>query len=169
MYYKYGGSHFGTMADSNRYTHAYHSKNLEFVVNQSIWFEGEAKFADILLPACTNFERWDIGETANSGGYSHHQFIQWNHRVITMQHKCIEPLGESKSDYRIFLELAERLGLAAPYSEEMTELEWCHRLFNASDLPKVTSWRPMQSLPNSVISSSIICLPAAVLIASTST
>jgi molybdopterin guanine dinucleotide-containing S/N-oxide reductase-like protein len=141
MYYKYGGSHFGTMADSNRYAKAYRSDNLEFVVNQSIWFEGEAKFADVILPACTNFERWDIGETANSGGYSHHQFIQWNHRVITMQHKCIEPLGESKSDYQIFQELANRLGLGAPFSEGMTELEWCRRLFNASDLPKVTTWR----------------------------
>jgi len=140
MYYKYGGSHFGTMADSNRYARAYRSDNLEFVVNQSIWFEGEAKFADVILPACTNFERWDIGETANSGGYSHHQFIQWNHRVITMQHKCIEPLGESKSDYQIFQELANRLGLGAPFSEGMTELEWCRRLFNASDLPQVTTW-----------------------------
>ena len=140
LYYKYGGSHFGTMADSNRYARMYRSDNLEFVVNQSIWFEGEAKFADIILPACTNFERWDIGETANSGGYSHHQFIQWNHRVITMQHKCIEPLGESKSDYQIFQELAQRLGLGAPFSEGTTELEWCQRLFDASDLPKVTSW-----------------------------
>jgi trimethylamine-N-oxide reductase (cytochrome c) len=141
MYYKYGGSHFGTMADSNRYARAYRSENLEFVVNQSIWFEGEAKFADIILPACTNFERWDIGETSNSGGYSHHQFIQWNHRVITMQHKCIEPLGESKSDYQIFLELAERLGLGAPFSEGKSEFEWCRRLFDATDLPKVISWR----------------------------
>ncbi|MBL0714491.1 MAG: molybdopterin-dependent oxidoreductase [Desulfosarcina sp.] len=141
MYYKYGGSHFGTMSDSNRYVRAYRSANLEFVVNQSIWFEGEAKFADILLPACTNFERWDIGETANSGGYSHHQFIQWNHRIITLQHRCIEPLGESKSDYQIFLELAQRLGLAAPYSEGMTELQWCRRLFEASDLPQVISWK----------------------------
>jgi trimethylamine-N-oxide reductase (cytochrome c) len=141
MYYKYGGSHIGTMADSNRYVRAYRSEALEFVVNQSIWFEGEAKFADILLPACTNFERWDIGETANSGGYSHHQFTQWNHRIITLQHKCIEPLGESKSDYQIFFELAQRLGLGAPFSEGMTELEWCRRLYEASDLPGVISWK----------------------------
>ena len=141
MYYKYGGSHFGTMSDSNRYAKAYRSDNLEFVVNQSIWFEGEAKFADIILPACTNFERWDIGETANSGGYSHQQFIQWNHRVITMQHRAIKPLGESKSDYQIFLDLAQRLGLGPLFSEGMTEIEWCRRLFDASDLPTVISWR----------------------------
>lgn len=141
LYYKYGGSHFGTMGDSNRYARAYRSENLEFVVNQSIWFEGEAKFADVILPACTNFERWDIGETANSGGYSHHQFIQWNHRVITMQHKCIEPLGESRSDYQIFLAIAEKLSLGHLFSEAMTELEWCKRLFNASDLSMRVTWK----------------------------
>ena len=67
MYYKYGGSHMGTMCETNRYANMYRSENLEFVVNQSIWFEGEAKFADIILPACTNFERWDISEFANCG------------------------------------------------------------------------------------------------------
>jgi len=141
MYYKYGGSYIGTMNETNRYVKAYRTDKLEFVVNQSIWFEGEAKFADILLPACTNFERWDIGEWANCGGYIHHSFTGLNHRVITMQHKCIEPLGESKSDYDIFLELSKRLGLSAYYSEGMTQLDWCRRLFEGTDLPKVTNWK----------------------------
>ena len=44
--------------DSNRLVRAYQSQELEFVVNQSIWNEGEVKFADVVLPACTNFERW---------------------------------------------------------------------------------------------------------------
>ena len=111
------------------------------MVNQSIWFEGEAKFADIMLPACTNFERWDIGEACNAGGYAGHNFTKLNHRVIHMQHKCIEPLGESKSDYEIFLELSKRSGLSAYYSEGMTEFDWCKRLFDATDLPKVVSWK----------------------------
>ena len=141
MYYKYGGSHFGTMCETNRYARAYRSDNLEFVVNQSIWFEGEAKFADIILPACTNFERWDIGEFANCGGYIQHSFNQCNHRVIHMQHKCIEPLGESKSDFQIFYELSKRLGFSAMFSEGVSELDWCKRLFDGTDLPKVTSWK----------------------------
>ena len=141
MYYKYGGSHIGTMVDTNRYAKMYASKNLEFVVNQSIWFEGEAKFADVILPACTNFERFDIGEFANPGGYAEHAFTQCNHRVAVMQHKCIEPLGESKSDFQIFLELAERLGLGNAFSEGSSEIDWCHRLFDATDLPRVTSWK----------------------------
>ncbi len=141
MYYKYGGSHIGTMVETNRYVKAYRSNKLEFVVNQSIWWEGEAKFADIVLPACTSFERWDISEFANCGGYIQHSFNQCNHRVIVMQHKCIEPVGESKPDFQIFLELAKRLGFSAMFSEGVTELEWCKRLFDATDLPKVISWK----------------------------
>ncbi|MAF49760.1 MAG: molybdopterin-dependent oxidoreductase [Rhodospirillales bacterium] len=141
MLYKYGGSVFGTMADSNRHVKMYRSANLDFVVNQSIWNEGEAKFADIILPACTNFERWDIGEWANSAGYVHHNEFSVNHRVIAIQHKCIEPLGESKSDYEIFLEISKRLGLATYFSEGMSEIDWAKRLYDASDLPKVVAWK----------------------------
>ncbi len=141
MYYKYGGSHMGTMVETNRYANMYRSDNLEFVVNQSIWFEGETKFADVVLPACTNFERWDISEFANCSGYIQHSFNQCNHRVVVMQHRCIEPLGESKSDFQIFLEIAKRLGFSAMFSEGVTEFDWCKRLFDATDVPKVMSWK----------------------------
>ena len=96
LFYRYGGSNFATMPESNRYVNMYRSPNLELVVNQSIWFEGEAKFADVILPACTNFERWDISEWSNVSGFAHHAQTQLNHRVLVMQHQCIEPLGESK-------------------------------------------------------------------------
>jgi molybdopterin guanine dinucleotide-containing S/N-oxide reductase-like protein len=141
MYYKYGGSYIGTMNNTNRYVKSYRTPELEFVVNQSIWMEGEAKFADVILPACTNFERWDIGETCNAGGYIIHNFNKLNHRVITIQHKCIEPLGESKSDFQIFLDLSKRLGLSAYFSEGATERDWCKKIFDASDLPKMISWK----------------------------
>jgi trimethylamine-N-oxide reductase (cytochrome c) len=141
LYYKYGGSHFGTMTDTSRYVKMYRTDKLECVINQSIWFEGEAKFADVILPACTNFERWDIGEFANCGGYLQHAFTQCNHRVAVLQHKCIEPLGESKSDFQIFLDIAKRLGVGAGFSEGSTELDWCKRYFEATDLPKRISWK----------------------------
>ena len=66
MLYKYGGSILSTMNNTNRWVKMYQSPNLEFVVNQSIWFEGEAKFADVILPACTNFERTDIANGRGS-------------------------------------------------------------------------------------------------------
>ncbi len=141
MMYKYGGSHFGTTMESNRLARAYQTEDLEFVVNQSIWNEGEARFADVILPACTNFERTDISEWGSAGGYGHHNFNQLNHRVITLQHKCIEPLGESKSDFQIFLELSKRLGLSAYFAEAKTEIQWCREQFLSSDLAKAVSWK----------------------------
>src|SRR5215469_12367007 len=109
----------------------------------SIWFEGEAKFADVILPACTNFERTDISEWAGLGGYGHHGQQQLNHRVIVFQAPAIEPLGESKSDFWIFNELCKPLGLANYFSEGVNEIDWVKRVFLASDLPKVLSWKKL--------------------------
>ncbi len=141
MLYKYGGSIIGTMNNTNRHVRMYQSENLEFVVNQSIWFEGEAKFADIIFPACTNFERVDISEWAGLGGYGHHGQQQLNHRVIIFQSPAIEPLGQSKSDYWIFTEVCKRLGLANYFNEGVNEIDWVRRHFDASDLPEVISWK----------------------------
>ncbi len=141
MLYKYGGSILSTMNNTNRWVRMYQSPNLEFVVNQSIWNEGEAKFADILLPACTNFERTDISEWAGLGGYGHHGQQQLNHRVIVFQAPAIKPQGESKSDYWIFNELCKPLGLANYFSEGVNEIDWVKRVFLASDLPKYISWK----------------------------
>ncbi|MDR3294544.1 MAG: molybdopterin-dependent oxidoreductase [Clostridiales Family XIII bacterium] len=140
MYYKYGGSQIGTMGHTNRYAKMYRTKNLPIVVSQSIWFEGEVPFADIILPACTNFERWDISEFAHSGGYGAGTETLANHRVVTFQQKCIEPLGESKSDYEIFRLLAGRLGIEGAFSEGKTDLDWVKQYFHATDLPKIITW-----------------------------
>ena len=141
MYYRYGGSFIGTMTETNRYVRAYREGKIPFVVNQSIWMEGEARFADIVLPACTNFERWDIGDWAHASGYGMHKFEQVNHRLIVLEQQCIEPLGESRSDYEIFAALAGKLGIRDVYTEGgLTELDWVKRIFNASDLPTRVSW-----------------------------
>jgi trimethylamine-N-oxide reductase (cytochrome c) len=141
MYYRYGGSFIGTMTETNRYVRAYREGKVPFVVNQSIWMEGEARFADIVLPACTNYERWDIGDWAHASGYGMHKFEQVNHRLIVLEQQCIEPLGESKSDYEIFSLLAKKLGIGDVYTEGgHTDLDWVKRIFHASDLPTRLSW-----------------------------
>ena len=141
MLYRYGNAILGTLSDANRYVEMYRSHKLEFVVNQSIWEEGDTRFADIILPACTHLERYDIGEWAHSGGYGAHFNSQVNHRVIAFQAKCIEPLGQSRSDYDIFTAIAERLGLATYFTEGMRDIDWVKRMFDASDLPTRISWK----------------------------
>ncbi len=140
MFYRYGGSFIGTMLDTNKWVKMYQSDALEFVVNQDCWFSSETKFADIILPACSNLERNDIGEWAACGGYTTNAHIGNNYRIIVRQQKCIEPLGESKTDYEIFTLLAERLGLKDLYTEGNTEDDWAKLFFESSDVAKKISW-----------------------------
>jgi len=141
MFYRYGGSFMGTMTETNKWVMAYQSPKLEFVVNQDCWWGGEAKFADIVLPACTNLERDDVAEFASPGGYSAHGGNGCNYRIIVRQKKCIEPLFESKTDYDIFTLLAERLGFKDDFTDGgKTIMDWVKRYFEISDLPKHISW-----------------------------
>ena len=145
MMWRYGTSTFGTISDTSRYVDMFRHESLDMVVSQSIWMEGDAQFADVILPACTSFERHDISEWGNSGGYIHHNTSQLNHRMVLMQHKCIEPLGESKSDYDIFLGVLHRMGTGAMFSEGCSELDWAKRIFDSSDAAKLISWKKFVS------------------------
>jgi len=140
MFYRYGGAYIGTMCDTNRWIKMYQSPKLEFVVNQDCWWCTETRFADVILPACTNLERNDISEWGSAGGYSQHLSTVCNHRVFVYQQKCIEPLYESRSDYRIFVELADRLGYKEAFTEGNTEEDWIEKMFKASDLPEYISF-----------------------------
>jgi trimethylamine-N-oxide reductase (cytochrome c) len=141
MFYRYGGSFMGTMSDTSKWVRMYQSPNLEFAVTQDCWFNTETRMADIILPACTNFERDDIGEWASCGGYTCHASSGCNYRIVVREQKCIEPLGESKSDYQIFADIAERLGMWEQFTDGgKTELDWAKAFFNSSDLPKLISW-----------------------------
>ena len=105
LWYRYGGSFMGTMTDTTKWVRMYQSPKLEFVVNQDIWYNSETRMADVILPACTNFERDDIGEFAACNGYTTNSHTGNNYRVIVREKKCIEPLWESKSDYQILADL----------------------------------------------------------------
>jgi anaerobic dimethyl sulfoxide reductase subunit A len=71
---------------------------LELVVCMDSTITPSALYADVLLPVSTHFERHDVALP----WYKGHYYI---HRP-----KVIEPMGESKSDFQIFTELAYRLG-----------------------------------------------------------
>ena len=73
-------------------------KKLDLVVCLDQTITPSGLFADVLLPICTHFERHD----AALPWYKGHYYI---HRP-----KVIEPLGESKTDFQVFTELAYRLG-----------------------------------------------------------
>ena len=145
MFYRSGASYLGTMPDGNRWVRMYRSPKMEFAVCQTPWFEGEAKFADILLPACTNYERDDISEFYNVGGYTPDSYVGVCHRVFVYQQKCIEPLGESKSDYEIYAMLSDKLGLGNEYTEGNTVDVWLRKMYESSDMKNVMGWEQFKN------------------------
>lgn len=80
-----------------------------------------ARRADIVLPACTSFERNDITPIGT-----------YTRRGIAAMHRVMSPLGQARSDYAIFLELADRLGLAQAFGENRTEADWIRFFYESA-------------------------------------
>lgn len=91
---------------------------VELLVVQDQFMTPTAQFADIVLPVCTAFETYGVQDGWKFGD------------AILFMPKLVEPLGESKSDYRIFAELAERLGFGDAYTEGRDERQWVGYILN---------------------------------------
>ncbi len=85
---------------------------VECLVVQDNFLTSTGRFADILLPACTQFETWGLADGWKYGD-----------EVILMP-KIVDPPFETKSDYEICAEIAKRLGLYDAYTESRSEREW---------------------------------------------
>ena len=134
MIYRQGGSFISTMTDTNRWPRMFQHPNLEFFVTADIHWQSETKFADLILPVCSGFEREDMCELGAPGGYGAND-MGANYRVCIYMKKCIEPLWESKSDYDIYIELSKRLGLYDQFTEGNTIQDWIRKIFDNSSLP----------------------------------
>ena len=75
---------------------------IEFIFCQHPWIENDALFADVILPVNTKLEEDDIGSDVFSGQMD----------LLYPQPRCIEPLGESFSDYEVVCKIAETTGPA---------------------------------------------------------
>ena len=102
--------------DRNKMKRAYLA--LETIVAVDYNWTATCRFADIVLPACTPYERNDIDAY---GSYS-------NRGVIAM-HKLVDPLYHSRSDFDIWHAFSERLGRDQEYTRAMTEMQWVEKLY----------------------------------------
>jgi anaerobic dimethyl sulfoxide reductase subunit A len=108
MIYSVGGNRLNQCGDINKGVKAL--KKVEFVLVQDLFLTPLARFADILLPVSTHFEREDIQVP----------YIQGNYLIYNK--RAIKPFYESKSDLEIFSALAQRLGIAN--FNDKAEEEW---------------------------------------------
>ena len=111
--------------DSNRNVDAYRSPKIEFMVAQHPWLENDCLFADIILPSNTKFETDDIGSDMESAHFS----------TVYRERKCVDPIGESKSDYEVVIAVAEKLGLLEEYTGGKSIEEWIKFGFDESGVP----------------------------------
>jgi thiosulfate reductase / polysulfide reductase chain A len=75
-------------------------KKLEFFFVMDIYHAPHVDYADIVLPACTSYESSDQIEVRNTAQGT------W----MGVYNKIAEPLGESRSDWRFYLDLAVKMG-----------------------------------------------------------
>ncbi|TDQ57390.1 trimethylamine-N-oxide reductase (cytochrome c) [Mesocricetibacter intestinalis] len=112
-----GCNQWHRQSDHNKMKLAFRA--LETVVSINYSWTATCRFSDIVLPACTPFERNDIDAY---GSYS-------NRGVIAMQ-QLVEPLYESRSDFEIFKGLCRRFGKEQEYCRGMNEMQWLEKLYN---------------------------------------
>jgi len=120
--------------DSNSFIRALRSPKIEFILAQHPWLENDCLFADIILPVNTKFEEQDMTSDLESG-----QFC-----TVMQGGKCIEPLGESRSDYEAVCLIAEKLGLLEKYTGGKTVDEWQKIVFDNSGIQDKISYQEFE-------------------------
>jgi anaerobic selenocysteine-containing dehydrogenase len=95
-----GGNPLVSMPDSNAFRAAF--DKLDLLVVHDLFMTATAKSAHYVLPACSHLEKWGVAYTYN---------VCHCLPYLMLRKKCIEPLGESWSEWRFLSELGKRLGL----------------------------------------------------------
>jgi trimethylamine-N-oxide reductase (cytochrome c) len=119
LIYWVGGNPFVHHQDTNQLIKAW--RKPETVIVHDIYWTPTAKFADIVLPANTSYERNDIEQ---GGSYSL--------RLMAGMHKVVDPVFESRSDFDIFNAIAKKLGYGNDFDEGKSEMDWIRQFYDAA-------------------------------------
>ncbi len=120
-------------ADSNANHVAGGFERLEFFVVQDIFFSETCRFADVVLPASPSLEK--------EGTFTNTE------RRIQRIYEVFEPLGESKPDWRIIQDVANRLGANWKYthpSEIMHESASLAPIFAGVTYERLEGYKTLQ-------------------------
>jgi anaerobic selenocysteine-containing dehydrogenase len=114
MLFVYNCNPLATMPDQNRVLEGLKREDLFTVVYEQV-FTDTTRYADVLLPATTFLENYDIAK-----GYG----------PISLQlvRPVIEPVGEARANAEVFSDLASRLGIGEAEEEVDTLLRVTSRL-----------------------------------------
>ncbi len=135
-------------ADVNRSAKILADESLvEFIAVQDQFLTPSARYADLILPVCTQFETWGVEDGWKYGD-----------EVILMP-KILEPPFETKSDYQICADLAERLGFRDEYTLGRTErdwIEWAINYYRNTRFPDIPSLDVLHEMNRGHYSNSVL-------------
>ena len=120
--------------DSNRYIEALQHPSIETIVAQHPWLENDCLMADLILPVATRFEMIDIGNDQGSGVFM----------TLYLEDPCIDPVGESLSDFDVVAKIAEKLGLHEEYTQGKTHEEKQRLAFEGSGMDGLVTWEELK-------------------------
>jgi trimethylamine-N-oxide reductase (cytochrome c) len=114
---------------------AMRNPKIETIVAQHPWLENDCIYADIILPANTYMEVDDILTNIRQGTQQPN---------IMIAEKAIEPVGESKSDFEIVLEVGKKLGMEEILTEGMTIADLQKKVWEYMGGEKLVTWEQLQ-------------------------
>ncbi|MEE4240767.1 MAG: molybdopterin-dependent oxidoreductase [Desulfopila sp.] len=100
MFFVYNANPLSSVPDSSLVRQALLREDLFTVVHEQV-MTPTAKYADLVLPATTFLENKDL-------------YTAYGHFYLSLVDAAIPPMGEAKSNFTFFQELAERLGFTDP-------------------------------------------------------
>ncbi|ELO1777211.1 trimethylamine-N-oxide reductase TorA [Vibrio fluvialis] len=103
--------------DRNKMKRAF--QKLETVVTIDFNWTATCRFSDIVLPACTQWERNDIDSYGSYSG-----------KGLIVMHRLVDPMFQSRTDFEIMTELTRRFGRHEEFTRGMDEMEWVRSLYN---------------------------------------
>lgn len=105
-----GGNPVVSMADSNAFTEAF--KRLKLLVVHDLFMTETGELAHYVLPACSHLEKWGVAYTYN---------VCHGLPYLMLRKKAIETLYESWSEWKLFTELAKKLGIGDKFPWQSEE------------------------------------------------
>jgi biotin/methionine sulfoxide reductase len=114
LVYWCGGNPFHHHQDLARLRRAL--ATLDTIVVHDPFWTPMARHADVVLPATMTLERNDIGGSPNDS-------------CLIAMRRAVEPYGEARSEYAIFSELAETLGVGERFTDGRDEMAWLRHLY----------------------------------------
>jgi trimethylamine-N-oxide reductase (cytochrome c) len=125
----------GAMAFTGGETHGFRkqdacrSPKLECIISANMYFEDSQQFCDIVLPIANEQEVDDI-DSGSQGSFS----------VLRLKKKCVEPIGEAKSDPEAIAEVAKKLDFYDEYTAGLTVWDRIRRGYDNSGWADLVSW-----------------------------